>query len=748
MSTVNDFLVLALTDAGILGDGQIATAGDIQNALTRVNYMIGQWNRKRWLVYNLTDVSVVTTGAESYTIGSGQEFDTPRPDRLEDGCFLRQLATGNSQQIDYPLQLIPSHEDYNRIRLKTMGTWPSTMFYDSNWPIGTIFAWPVPQANLYELHILVKHQLTAFTSLTQTINLPPEYEVALSYNLQVRLRVAYRMPADPVMIQLAKDSLNVIRGANVQVPTMKMPPSVVGAQRAYNVYSDGYQMPTQRIPLTGGMYQARSVIASAQRCVNLYPEMNEKDAPFPVTMQLTPGLTQLAESPGISNTVHRCAYTASNGQLFEVIGPNLYATASNWVRTFIGALDVVSTTITTPVSMSDNGLAVLIVDGTDQGYTLDLTDPTFGSFGTVNSGISGPTNPFYGADRVDYVDTFFVLNRPGTNQWYTSLSNVTFANLTGTISPDATYACFDPLDIASKTGNPDPIQAVIVMHREPWLIGTETTEVWYDAGNANFSFAELPGVFIEHGCCAKYSICKQDLNTYWLSQDRQGRCMVFTGNQYAAKRISTHAIEQQIQQYSNPTDAIGFTYQQLGHTFYVLTFPSADATWVYDVSEGLWHERAWMDSDGVEHRIRANDCAAAYGVVVVGDWETGILYSLDLNAFTDNGQPITRRRGFPTEEIGGQRVEWSRLTLDMDVGDISNTLVTNEPQVSLRYSNDRGKTWGNPVSYGIGATGQFNRSVLFTQLGQGRWRVFEVFWSIPGFTALNGGDAWFTPSET
>ncbi len=240
MTTVNDLLTLALIDSGVLGVGQIPQAEDIQNAKTRVNYMIAQWNRKRWLIYNLTDVFVTTNGNESYSIGPGQDFNTPRPDRLEDGCFLRQLATSGVQQIDYPLQLLSSHEDYNRIRLKTMGTWPSIMFYDSNWPTGTIFAWPVPQANQYQLHILVKHQLTEFVNLTDTINLPPEYEAALSYNLQVRLRVAYRMPADAAMIALAKDALNVIRGANVQVPSMKMPPAVIGAQRAYNVYSDGY----------------------------------------------------------------------------------------------------------------------------------------------------------------------------------------------------------------------------------------------------------------------------------------------------------------------------------------------------------------------------------------------------------------------------------------------------------------------------------------------------------------------------
>lgn len=237
-TTVNDFLTLALQDAGVLGEGQVAQANDINNAFTRVNWIIAQWNRKRWLLYDLSDVSVTTTGAETYSIGPGQDFNTPRPDRLEDGNFLRQLNSG--QQVDYPLQLLSSHEDYNRIRLKTMRTWPSIIFYDSNWPTGTIYAWPVPQANLYSLHILVKNQLTAFTTLAQSINLPPEYEVALSYNLQVRLRVAYRMPADPAMIALAKDGLNVIRGANVQVPSMKMPPAVIGAQRSYNVYSDGY----------------------------------------------------------------------------------------------------------------------------------------------------------------------------------------------------------------------------------------------------------------------------------------------------------------------------------------------------------------------------------------------------------------------------------------------------------------------------------------------------------------------------
>jgi hypothetical protein len=185
-----------------------------------------------------------------------------------------------------------------------------------------------------------------------------------------------------------------------------------------------------KIPLTGGMYESRSVIASAQRCVNLYPEKNaSEEAPFPVTHQLTPGLTQLIEGTG---EPHRCTYTASNGNLYEVIGSKVYSTTASWDRTLLGSIDVG----TTPVSMADNGLAIIIVNGTANGYCINMADNTFAAIG-------GQGGAFYGADRVDYIDTFFLLNRPGTNQWYTSLSNVTFQNLTGTITPTTTAAAFD-----------------------------------------------------------------------------------------------------------------------------------------------------------------------------------------------------------------------------------------------------------------------------------------------------------------
>lgn len=229
----------ALRNSGVIGQGQAARPLDVQQAFRRVNGMLSQWQRKRWLVYHLIEVSLVSTGAVSYSIGAGGDFDTPRPDRLESAFFRQIIPSSGVNRIDYPLDILPSREDYNLIALKTMGTWPECIFYDSGFPLGAIYVWPVPAASNYSIHLSLKANLTRFESLNQTIEFPPEYEEALLWNLAARLRPAYQLPPDPTVIALAKDSLNLIRGANTQISTLHMPNVVLGNGRMYNVYSDG-----------------------------------------------------------------------------------------------------------------------------------------------------------------------------------------------------------------------------------------------------------------------------------------------------------------------------------------------------------------------------------------------------------------------------------------------------------------------------------------------------------------------------
>jgi hypothetical protein len=238
VTIVSDIINLALYDAGIVGVGQTPLAEDSNNAFTRANWMLSLWQRKRWIIWHLVDVAKVSTGAQSYTVTTGGDFNVARPDRLEGG-FFRLLTTVAPNQVDYPMRLIESHEDYNLISLKQLGTFPGHAFYDSAYPTGLLYPWPVPQASIYEIHILLKEQLGQFTSLSQTIVLPPEYMAAIHHNLVVRLRSGYQLPADPVQVSLAKESLNVIRGANAQIPTLQMPRELV-RNGVYNILSDQF----------------------------------------------------------------------------------------------------------------------------------------------------------------------------------------------------------------------------------------------------------------------------------------------------------------------------------------------------------------------------------------------------------------------------------------------------------------------------------------------------------------------------
>jgi hypothetical protein len=566
-----------------------------------------------------------------------------------------------------------------------------------------------------------------------------------------------------------------------------------------------------RLPLLGGTYLARSIIANAQRCVNLYPEKNPQDAEAQVTHYLTPGL-KLQVVP-LTKGVGRCLYTATNGELYYVCGQTVYFISSTFVQTALGTL---SMTGTTPVSMVDNGNAIVIVDGSTTGYAINLATNAFAQIIDPN---------FLGADRVDYVDTFLVLNQPGTRNFYSSLSNVTYDSLTlnpgrpldGNITAGSGYtdgsypatpltggtgtgataditvsggavtvvtlndagigyvagdvlsastsiigagtlfaytltsvaaAAFDPTYVAAKTGFPDEIATLCCVHREIWLFGiVKTTEVWYDAGGATFPFAIMPGVFIEHGCVAKYSVAKHDLLVFWLSTDAEGQGTVFMGAGYVARKISTPAIANLISTFGTLSDAIGMMYKQQDHVFYFLTFPTANKTLVYDVTENLWHERTWTNpADGSENRHRANCMAIAYGLVMCADWENGNVYQLDLATLQDFGGPITRRRGFPhvTKEL--KRTTYDCFIADMQCGQGDASDPTTPQTVQLRWSDDRGQTFGNPVSQSIGMQGEYLVTPQWRQMGMARDRVYELFWSGNVVTALQGAYIDVTPT--
>ncbi|MCW5141062.1 hypothetical protein [Burkholderia cenocepacia] len=460
------------------------------------------------------------------------------------------------------------------------------------------------------------------------------------------------------------------------------------------------------IPLIIGAYQAQSIIASAQRCVNLYVEKNPPDSPFPTTHYPTPGLRKLADGPGGGA---QGAFVASTDDLYFAAGGQLYRLNADFSYERLGNL----ASATRRMEMTDNGQHLVVVDGSPNGYTVDLKTREFAAMGGAG---------WYGSDRVDVMSGYLIFNRPETNQFYAS-------------SPFGLQ--LDPLDFAGKVSSMDRLVACAVANPNLWLFGERTSEIWRLSGAQDFAFAKFPGANVQHGCAAPHSIAVIDSTVYWLAQNDQGGGIVMRTENVQATRASTHAIEQEIQTYPRIDDAFGFAEQFNGHTFYVLNFPSADKTWAFDLATKEWHERGFLDRRGALRQHRAGAVAYWKGRHIAFDRDTGDIYESRPDVYDDAGSPILRVRGFPHMVEGGNRVVYRQFIADMAVGRTPAQLV-DEPRLRLRWSDTRGESWGNPIMLGLGRIGEFRRSLQFNRLGIARDRVFELSWSAPVRTALNG----------
>jgi hypothetical protein len=392
-----------------------------------------------------------------------------------------------------------------------------------------------------------------------------------------------------------------------------------------------------KTPILGSTYVARSVNAADSRMVNLFPELVPEGGKEPAFLQRAPGLRLLATL----GTGPVRGLWQFGGFGYAVSGNTLYKITTAWTATALGTI-----VNTGPVSMSDNGTQ-LFVAANGPSYIYNARTNVFAQI---------TDEDFPGAVTVGYIDGYFVFNEPNSQKvWVTSL-------LDG--------LSVDPLDFASAEGSPDGLVSLTVSNREIWLFGTNSTEVWYDAGTADFPLQRIQGASNELGCTAPYSVAKMDNTVFWLGADARGRGMVYRANGYVGQRISTHAVEWHIQQYGNLSDAIGYTYQQDGHSFYVLIFPQANTTWVYDLATQAWHERAgWYNGEFTRHR---SNCQMAFNnEIVVGDFENGNIYAFDLDVYADNGaiqRWLRSWRALPPGQNTLLRTTHHSLQLDCETG--------------------------------------------------------------------------------
>ena len=499
-----------------------------------------------------------------------------------------------------------------------------------------------------------------------------------------------------------------------------------------------------KTPILGQSYVARSVNAADNRLVNLYSEVTPQEGLSTGFFSRAPGLTLLG-TLGVGPI--RGAWTYGN-YAYVVSGNSLYSINSANRAIYLG-----NVAGSDPVSMADNGQQLFIATN-PYGYIYD----------NLTGGFQQILDPdFPGAVTVGYIDGYFVFNEPNSQRIWVS------AILDGTQ--------IDPLSFASAEGSPDGLVGLVVAHREVWLFGTNSVEVWYNAGGADFPLERIQGAFNELGCSAAYSIAKGNNTVYWLGTDARGGAIVYRAEGYTGDRISTHAVEWQMQQYSTVADAVAYTYQQDGHVFYVLNFPTANATWVYDASTKSWHERASFAS-GSFARHRASCHVYFNNMNIVGDYANGNVYKLDLNNYTDNDAVqkwLRSWRALPPDTNNLKRTAQHSLQLAIEAGVGTNALPASDamrlmtesgdlivltqdtssylttlaypdqpglkPQVMLRWSDDGGHTWSNEHTVFIGQIGEYAQRAIWRRLGMTtklRDRVYEVSGTDPVKISIMG----------
>ena len=636
----------------------------------------------------------------------------------------------------------------------------------------------------------------------------------------------------------------------------------------------------------GASYVAPSIYQNDQECINWRPEVDptkQQGERGVVALYPTPGLTRLTTFPNKQEVRGLRTVSAGGNQLIAVCGPYVYALDANFIPAIIGQL----TTSSGPISITDNGLYIYIVDGVNRyswkispsntanfngyisGTTLNLTSITKGkivvgsqvfglnvlpetiitggsgyvwtinqsqnigqqsfnsdpaiciftgsisytgsgstlvstltvtsitsgslylgltiigtglAYGTIITALGTGTggtgtyilNPiaqtissltlyaqqfailpasdgaFQGGGIVDVNDNYFIYTRPNSQQFAVSdiLSPIT-----------------QPLSFGNKFTSPDNLVSLIADNGQLYLLGEKSSEVWTDQGTFPLAYQRIPGTSTQQGIIAPFSVARIGNFFCYVSQNIRGLNQIVLINGYTPQRISTHAVEQSLlDQYT--ADAIGYTYQLEGHEVYVVSFPTLDITWAYDLTTGLWHKWLWTDAQNQYHRHRSN-CAAVFdGIVVVGDWQNGNLYQLDQANYTDAGGEVRRLRraphilsdlqrqyfeefqiqfqpgvgveGFSRDRntyLGSPYIIAANATLtinyqDIDVLGISGQIRPNDtlykPQAMLKWSNDGGSTWSKEYWQEIGQQGKYTHRAIWRRLGWARDRIFEV----------------------
>lgn len=508
---------------------------------------------------------------------------------------------------------------------------------------------------------------------------------------------------------------------------------------------------------------------------NMYAEIRPQGEKSQIVAYPTPGLNLFADfgaNPsrgGMEFEANSLAYVVNRGTFYSI--NNAAVTA------VLGAMGTTSGR----VSIADNGTQLVIVDGTSaycyttataslgpQAITVTTRSGTTATITTgaahgLSSGcivtVVGMTPAGYNGIYTITVTstttfTYVMSADPGVNTVLGSYTITPFVPISSGLPANPTTVTFlggrfvftilgsgrfywselydglivNALSYANAETNPDPLVAVWAGNGQLILFGTRTTEYQGNSGALDQPFSLIAGTATEWGLAARWSVAKYDNSVAALYKNRMGQVMIAKLNGYLPQKISTPDIDAIINGYANTADATAYSYMLGGHPMYVINFPSANATWLYDGSTQMWSP---LKSHGLG-RHRAEFGFSYLTSTVVADYNNGRLYKIDPTALTDNGDPIEREIVSETiqeADLNRESVDCLRLDVEVGVGTTSGQGVN--PQIGLEISKDNGKTFGPQRLKTLGALGNYKTRVEWWRLGQARDMVFRLRVSDP-----------------
>ena len=452
----------------------------------------------------------------------------------------------------------------------------------------------------------------------------------------------------------------------------------------------------------GPTYPAISSLLDSQRCINLYPEVADREqgagGPSPISLIPTPGLQNLSPDRVIGTGPVRALWAEGKSRAFAVADNTFYEITTG---TTVFAPGVGTDGL--PASIASNGTQLMIAAQGGTSFIFDLAANTITQITDVD---------FAGARAVAFLDGYFIALKPNARTFQISALNNGLA--------------WDGLDVATVEGETDQVEMLIQDHKTIWFFGRRAAIAYYDSGNADFPIVPISGGVVQIGVLAPSSVARGHAGVFWLGGDRdRGTGQVWRLQGLQADKVSNAAIEARIQGASGVIDdAIGWCMNYKGHELYVLVFPTAADGLVYDASTNLWHE--WRYWDGSAFKAPIARChAAGYAdrpIHIVGSRFTtgahaGKVYELTDAAFTDGVDAIRRER--TAAHIADELKPTFHWAFHLDV----DTTATSGASSTLQWSDDGGKTF----NAGIAQTVSGER-VSWRRLGRAaRDRVYRWF---------------------